>query len=52
MPKNSEIGTATIAVIPAKNRVFQSRGASKSITYLDLSVPDAFRPEKEVPKSP
>ena len=52
MPKNRETGTAIIAVTLAKNRVFQRRGAIKSMTSLDLSVPDALRPEKDVPKSP
>mgnify|MGYP007000169423 len=49
IPKNNETGTAIIAVTLAKNRVFQRRGAIRSMTSLDLSVPDAFLPEKEVP---
>ena len=52
IPRNSETGTAIIAVTLAKNRVFQRRGAIRSMTSLDLSVPEAFRPENEVPKSP
>ena len=57
MPRNNDNGTAITAVKPAKNRVFQRRGAIKSMTSLDLSIPPVPAvteplPEKELPKSP
>ena len=52
IPNKRDSGTAIIAVIEAKNNVFQRRGAIKDTTERDRSIPDAERPEKEVPKSP
>ena len=43
---------ATTAVIEARNSVFQRRGPIRSTTARDRSIPEAARPENEVPKSP
>ena len=52
MPKNSDSGTAITAAVKAKNSVLLNLGATKSTTVRDRSIPDAFLPENDVPKSP
>ena len=52
IPKKRAIGTAIKVVMAAKNNVLYNLWSSKSTTVRDLSIPEAFRPENELPKSP